>query len=247
MLRTVIIAGLFASSSVAAHAADPVKNIVIVHGAFVDGSGWKAVSDILQKDGYTVSIVQDPMTSLEDDVAATNRIIDRQTGPVVLVGHSYGGMVITEAGNNPKVTSLVYVAAAEPDAGESAFQLLSSKPGASKGIAPSKDGFLFLDPAVFHADFAADVPAPVVQFMAISQMPAAAKAFMTPVTSPAWKTKPSWGIVATKDRTINPDLERMMYKRADAHTSEIVSSHAVYLSQPRAVATVIEQAAGSAK
>jgi len=230
-------------SALAAPTTGAVRNIVLVHGAFADGSGWKAVATLLQKDGYTVSVVQQPMTSLEDDVIATNRILDRQSGPAVLVGHSYGGGIITVAGNNPKVASLVYVAAFAPDEGEQLGPLTQSNPPATKGIAPTKDGFLLVDPAVFPADFAADVPLPEARFMAISQMPTAAKAFGTPITTPAWKTKPTWAIVATEDRMINPDLERMMYKRAKATVTEVRASHAVYVSQPRAVANVIEAAA----
>jgi pimeloyl-ACP methyl ester carboxylesterase len=222
-------------------------NIVIVHGAFADGSGWKAVSDILTRDGYKVSIVQPPMTSLEEDVAATKRVLDRQHGPVVLVGHSYGGAVITEAGNDASVVSLVYVAAFAPDQGEVLGGLLQKTPGASKGVAPTKDGFLFMDPAVFDADFAGGVPKAQADFMARSQMPVAGKAFGTPITSPAWKSKPSYGVVATQDRVINPELERAMYKRAHAHVTEIKGSHVVFLTQPLAVAHVIEQAAHEAK
>ena len=247
MIRSAIVATalLAMTGTGSAIAAPAVKNVVIVHGAFADGSGWRGVSDILEKDGFNVSIVQEPMTSLEDDVAATKRVLDRIDGPVVLVGHSYGGFVITEAGNDPKVSSLVYVAAGAPAEGESAFGLLSTMPGKGTGIGPTRDGYLFIDPKVFHADFAADVPAATADFMARSEMPASVKAFTTPVTNPAWKTKPSFGIVATLDRTINPDLERSMYKRAGSTITEITSSHAVFLSHPRQVADVIEQAAAS--
>jgi len=224
-----------------------VVNVVLVHGAFADGSGWKPVADILRKDGYKVSVAQPPMTSLEDDVAATKRILERQDGRVILVGHSYGGGVITEAGNDPKVAGLVYVAAFVPDEGEALGALLQSKPGASTGVTPSKDGFLFLDPKVFAADFAGDLPKAAADFMALSQMPVAAKAFGTPITSPAWKAKPSYAIVATEDRIINPALERSMYERAHAHVTEIKGSHVVFISQPRAVAEVIERAAREAK
>jgi pimeloyl-ACP methyl ester carboxylesterase len=243
-------ASLAASLAVtAAHAAPAgaIKNIVLVHGSFVDGSGWKPVADILTKDGYTVSIVQEPETSYEDDVMATNRILDRQDGPTVLVGHSYGGAIITEAGNNSHVSGLVYVAAFQPDEGESVAALNARLPGASKGIAPSKDGYLFLDPKVFHADFAADLPKAQADFMAASQVPTSVKAFTTNITSPAWKAKPSYAIVATDDRAINPELERFMYKRSNSVTTEIKASHAVYISQPRAVADVIERAAHDVK
>jgi len=228
-------ASLTALSGHSAMAA-PAKTIVLVHGAFADGSGWKPVADILIKDGYKVAIVQQPMTSLEDDVAATSRVLDRQDGPVVLVAHSYGGAIITEAGNDSKVTALVYVAAFAPEAGEALGALLQKTPSASTGIAPSKDGFLFLDPAVYAADFAGDLPKAEGEFLALSQMPVAAKAFGTPITQPAWKAKPTFAIVSTQDRMINPDLERSMYQRAKAHVTEIKASHAVFLSQPRAVA-----------
>ena len=226
--------------------AEPAKNIVLVHGAFADGSGWKPVADILRKDGYSVSVVQEPETSLADDVAATNRILDRQSGPVVLVGHSYGGAVITEAGNNAHVARLVYVAAFAPDEGEKLGPLLGSIAPAANSIAPTADGYLLVDQAKFPADFAADLPAAEAQFMAISQVPINSSALGTPISAPAWKTKPSYGIVATQDRMINPDLERSMYKRAGAKVTEIKGSHAIFFSQARAVADVIEQAARSA-
>lgn len=237
------------ASGLPAHAAPAgaVKNIVLVHGAFVDGSGWKAISDILTKDGYKVSIVQPPETSLEDDVAATNRILDRQDGPAILVGHSYGGFIITGAGTNSHVKALVYVAAFQPDVGESLGSLGASKPPASTAVAPSPDGFLFIDPARFHADFAADLPMAVTDLMAQSQVPVSVKAAGATIAEPAWKSKPSYAIVATQDRSINPDLERSMYKRSHSMTSEIVGSHAVYMSQPKAVAAVIEKAAMSAR
>jgi pimeloyl-ACP methyl ester carboxylesterase len=227
--------------------AAPVRNIVLVHGAFADGSGWKPVADILKKDGYTVSIVQEPETSLADDVAATNRVLDHQTGPAVLVGHSYGGAIITEAGNNSHVASLVYVAAFAPDEGERLGPLTGSNPPAATSIGPVGDGYLAVDPAKFPSDFAADVPADTAQFMAISQVPIKADIFGTPIAAPAWKAKPSYGIVATEDRMINPDLERTMYKRANASVTELKGSHAIFLSQPRAVANVIEQAARAAR
>jgi pimeloyl-ACP methyl ester carboxylesterase len=223
--------------------AAPVKNIVLVHGAFADGSGWRRVADILGKDGYTVSIVQEPETSLADDVAATNRILDRQSGPAVLVGHSYGGAVITEAGNNAHVASLVYVAAFAPDEGEKLGPLLGSIAPAQNSIAPTADGYLLIDQAKFPADFAADVPAAEAKFMAISQVPVNGSILSTPITAPAWKTKPSYGIVATQDREINPDLERSMYKRAGAKVTEIKASHAVFISKPNEVARLIERAA----
>jgi len=234
------------SAPVAPARAEPVKNIVLVHGAFADGSGWRRVADILRKDGYTVSIVQEPETSLADDVAATNRILDRQSGPAVLVGHSYGGAVITEAGNNAHVASLVYVAAFAPDEGEKLGPLLGSIAPAATSTAPTADGYLMVDQAKFPMDFAADLPAAEAQFMAISQVPLNANVLGTPITAPAWKTKPSYAVVATQDRMINPDLERSMYKRAGAKVTEIKGSHAIFFSQPRAVANVIEEAARSA-
>lgn len=219
------------------------KNIVLVHGAFADGSGWRAVSDILTRDGYTVSIVQPPETSLEDDIAATNRVLDAQDGPAVLVGHSYGGAIITGAGNNAHVKSLVYVAAFQPDTGESIASLGAGKPAAGAPLKPSADGFLYIDPAAFHADFAADLPAATASFMARSQVGLSVKAATAGATSPAWKTKPSFAVVATQDRAINPDLERWMYQRSHAVVIELASSHAVYISHPAEVATLIEKAA----
>jgi pimeloyl-ACP methyl ester carboxylesterase len=231
------------SAAVAPARAEPVRNIVLVHGAFADGSGWRRVADILRKDGYTVSIVQEPETSLADDVAATNRILDRQSGPAVLVGHSYGGAVITEAGNNAHVASLVYVAAFAPDEGEKLGPLLGSIAPAANSIAPTADGYLLVDQAKFPADFAADLPAADAKFMAISQVPLNASILGTPITAPAWKTKPSYGVVATQDRMINANLERSMYKRAGAKVTEIKGNHAVYISKPNDVARVIERAA----
>ena len=231
------------SAAVAPARAEPAKAIVLVHGAFADGSGWKPLADILRKDGYAVSIVQEPESSLADDVAAANRILDRQSGPAVLVGHSYGGAVITEAGANAHVASLVYVAAFAPDEGEKIGALLGSIAPAADSIAPTADGYLMVDPAKFPADFAADLPAAEAQFLAISQVPVNAAALGTPIAAPAWKTKRSYGVVATEDRMINPDLERAMFKRAGARVTEIKGSHAIFLSQPRAVAKVIERAA----
>ena len=218
-----------------------------MHGAFADGSGWKAVSDILTRDGYAVSIAQPPETSFEDDVAATNRLLDRLDGPAVLVGHSYGGMIISDAGNNAHVQALVYVAAFQPDVGDSPGKLLQSMPAASNSIAPSPDGFLYIAQAHFHADFAADLPQATADFMARSQVGLSVKCLGATVATPAWKTKPSWAIVAKDDRAINPDLERWMYKRSGATTSEVAGSHAIYMSQAKAVAAVIEKAANAAK
>ena len=240
-----ILALAFATSIIAFSAqAAEVKNIVIVHGALADGSGWRNASDILVKRGFNVTIVQQPMTSLADDIAATNRVLDLQDGPTLLVGHSYGGMVITEAGHSPVVAGLVYVAAFQPDKGESLLSLASSKPAGGMNIRETKDGkYLYLDPAAFANDFAADLPKDDAAFLARSQVFASKEAFSAKVGDPAWKTKQSWSIVATDDRSINPELEREMAKRAGSTVTEIKSSHAVFASQPQKVADVIEKAA----
>jgi pimeloyl-ACP methyl ester carboxylesterase len=226
---------------------DAVKNIVLVHGANADGSGWRGVYDILTKDGYHVSVVQQPLTGLSDDVAATKRVIDQQDGPVILVGHSYGGTIITVAGADPKVRALVYVAALQPDVGETTSKLAASMPGdvPASDIKPTKDGFLFVDPTKFAADVATDLPSAQAEYMANAQMPVAAAAFDAPVTVAAWHDKPSYAIVATADRALNPELARWMYKRSGAKITEIKANHLVYISQPGAVASVIETAARS--
>ena len=228
----------FAQSSAA-----PVNNIVLVHGAFADGSGWKGVADILMAAGYKVSVVQHPETTLSDDVAATKRIIDMQGGPVVLVGHSYGGMIISEAGNHPLVKSLVYVAALAGDSGEDPKVLRAMKPPVTTNIVQAGDGFILRNPDSFPSDFAADLPSDVARFMAISQVPTSTKALSAPVTTAAWRSKPSWYVVATEDRIINPDLQRLMAQRAKSKTTEIKGSHSVFISQPAAVAQVIKEAA----
>ena len=240
-----ILALAFATSIIAFSAqAAEVKNIVIVHGALADGSGWRKASDILVTRGFNVTIVQQPMTSLADDIAATNRVLDLQDGPTLLVGHSYGGMVITEAGDSPVVAGLVYVAAFQPDKGESLLSLASSKPAGGMNIRETKDGkYFYLDPAAFANDFAADLPKDDAAFLARSQVFASKEAFSAKVGDPAWKTKQSWSIVATDDRSINPELEREMAKRAGSVVTEIKSSHAVFASQPQKVADVIESAA----
>jgi len=238
------IAAALMSTVVAPARAEPVKNVVIVHGAFADGSGWRRVVEILSKDGYTVSVVQEPLTSLADDVAATRRVLDLQQGPTLLVGHSYGGVVVTEAGDAPNVVGLVYIAAFIPDQGESALGLLQQTPAASKAIRATKDDFLYLDPAAFPADFAGDVAPAEASFMARSQTMLAAKTGAgATVTSAAWHQKKSWAMVATRDRAINPNLERSLAKRAGAETVEVQSSHAVYVSRPKDVARLIERAA----
>jgi pimeloyl-ACP methyl ester carboxylesterase len=232
-------------SMATAAAAAPVKNIVLVHGAWVDGSGWQPVYNILQKDGYHVSVVQEPLTSLQGDVAATRRVIDAQTGPVILVAHSYGGTVITEAGTDPHVVGLVYIAAHEPDAGETEASNGKRFPSATSklhAIETTPDGFTSLNPVDFPADFAADLPAAQAQFEAHAQMPTAAQVFTTPVTNPAWKSKPSWALVAGNDKIINPDLERFYAARAHSHVITVPgASHSVYESQPQPVAALIHR------
>jgi pimeloyl-ACP methyl ester carboxylesterase len=228
-----------------------VRNIVLVHGAWADGSGWRGVYDILVKDGYNVSIVQEPETSFQDDVAATKRVLAQQDGPCILVGHSYGGAVITEAGTDPSVVGLVYIAAHMPDAGENEaddgkrFPSDLSKSGAIKKTA---DGFTYLDPAQFHEYFAADLPAEQADFMARSQVLNLADNFKAVITTPAWRSKPSWMLVAGSDRAINPDLERWYATRANSHKVEVSgASHAVYVSRPKEVASLIEDAASHAR
>jgi pimeloyl-ACP methyl ester carboxylesterase len=241
--KSVAAAVALLSAAVAPVQAEPVKNVVLVHGAFADGSGWRRVADILGKDGYAVTVVQEPLTSLADDVAATKRVLDMQQGPTLLVGHSYGGVVITEAGNAPNVAGLVYIAAFIPDQGESAVGLLSQTSPANNDMRATKDDFLYLDPAAFPADFAADLPPAEANFMANSQAMLAKAAGGAPVTTAAWHQKKSWALVATRDRNINPDLERSMAKRAGSETIEVPASHAVYVSKPEDVALLIERAA----
>jgi pimeloyl-ACP methyl ester carboxylesterase len=221
--------------------------IVLVHGGFVDGSGWEGVYRILKKDGYRVSIVQNPTTTLADDVAVTKRVIAEQKGPVILVGHSYGGAVITEAGNDPSVTGLVYITAFAPDGGESVASLIKDPPPGAPvpPILPPQDGFLALDKAQFAASFAADVAPEKADFMANSQVPWGVAALSGAVSEPAWKAKPSWYLVATDDRMIPPAAQRLMSKRAGSTVVEVKGSHAVYVSQPKAVADLIEKAAKS--
>ena len=224
-----------------------VKNVVLVHGAFADGSGWEGVYRILKKDGFSVTIVQNPTLSLAGDVAATKRALAAQGGQAILVGHSYGGAVITEAGNDPNVAGLVYVAAFAPDKGESVGSLIKDPvPGAPvPPIMPPQDGFLFLDRAKFAASFAADVAPDAAAFMADAQVPWGVEALSGAVTEPAWRSKPTWYLVATDDKMIPPDAQRAMSKRTGAKVVEIAGSHAVYVSQPQAVAHLIEEAANS--
>jgi pimeloyl-ACP methyl ester carboxylesterase len=225
------------------------KNVVLVHGGFVDGSGWEGVYKILRKDGYTVAIVQNPTISLADDVAATKRIIAAQDGPVILVGHSYGGAVITEAGNDPRVAGLVYITAFAPDKGESVSSLIKDPPPGAPvpPILPPQDGYLFLDSEKFAASFAADVETEKAAFMADSQVPWGVEALSGSITEPAWKSKPSWYLVATDDKMIPPPAQRFMSQRAGSTVVEAAGSHAIYVSQPKAVAAIIEKAAGAAK
>ena len=222
-------------------------SIVLVHGGFVDGAGWEGVYNILKKDGYNVSIVQNPTTSLADDVAATKLVLSQVQGPAILVGHSYGGVVITEAGTDPKVAGLVYITAFAPDAGESVASLIKDPPPGAPvpPILPPVNGFLFLDQAKFRDSFAADVGDAKAAFMADSQVPWGVDALAGSITTPAWKSKPSWYLVATEDRMIPPPAQRQMAARAGATVAEAAGSHAIYVSKPEAVAALIAKAAKS--
>ncbi len=253
MLSTLAMATMALTASAIASAATPdtppgAKNIVIVHDAFVDGSGWHVVHDILIHKGYKVTVVQEPLTTLDADVAATRDVIDAQEGPVVLVGHGYGGSAITIAGARPKVKALVYVAAFEPDVGETVKQLSASMPEPRDDIRQSRDGHLLFDAAKFGTDYAGDLGTNRTNFMAVSQVPTTAAAFGgAPESVAAWHDKPSYAVVATDDLALSPDLQRWMYKRAGSKVTEVKASHAVYISQPEAVAQVIEDAALAAK
>jgi pimeloyl-ACP methyl ester carboxylesterase len=242
-----VFASVLGSAGVLGAQAKPagIKNVVLVHGGFVDGSGWLGVYKALRKEGYNVTIVQNPTISLADDVTVTKRAIASAPGPVILVGHSYGGVVITEAGNDPKVAGLVYIAAFAPDKGESVSSLIKDPPPGAPvpPILPPQDGFLALDKAKFAASFAADVRAEEAAFMADSQVPWGVEALGGAVGEPAWKTKKSWSLVATDDRMIPPDAQRAMSKRAGATVVETKGSHAVYVSRPKAVASLIMTAA----
>jgi pimeloyl-ACP methyl ester carboxylesterase len=239
-ISTMILASVFASNLLFAQT--PVKNVVLVHGAFADGSGWEPVYKILKKKGYNVSVVGNPNTGFADDVAATKRVLDRQNGPVLLVGHSYGGAIITEAGNHSKVVGLVYVAAFVPDANETLLQLLKAGPPApNSGILPPDEaGYIWYDAKKYHSGFCADLPKEQAEFLADSQIPVSASVFAATITNPAWKSKKTWYIVAEEDQTIPPDGERFMAKRAMATVTEIKASHLVLMSKPKAVADVIE-------
>jgi pimeloyl-ACP methyl ester carboxylesterase len=234
--------GLALGMALASVGHSAIKSVVLVHGAFADGSGWSLVAAVLEHDGYTVFVVQEPETTFEADVAATRLVLDR-SGPCVLVGHSYGGMIITEAGGHPSVKALVYVTAFQPNVGESAGALNSKMPPASNSITPVGGEFLQVKPESFPEDFAGDVPRPLAHFMAISQVPISMEAFGAKSTMAAWSSKPSYAVVAMQDRMINPDLERFMTSRAKSKTIELPGSHAVFLSHPKEVAELIERAA----
>ncbi|MFZ6649664.1 alpha/beta hydrolase [Undibacterium sp. TJN25] len=220
--------------------AEPIKNIVLVHGAWADGSGWKGIYDILKRDGYNVSVVANPDTGLADDIAATQRTLDRQNGPVVLVGHSYGGVIISHAGVDPKVKALVYIAAFAPDIGESAAQFLPKGPLPGT---PTKDGILFMDRPTYLAAFAPDVPQDVKEFMADSQVPIQLSGVTAKATTAAWKDKPTWYLVSQNDLIIPPDNERMFAKRMKATTEEVAGSHVQFVAHPQEAAKLIEAAA----
>jgi len=251
LIRSVLAAALtlflLLGSSVLSNA-QGVKNVVLVHGAFADGSGWKGVYTVLTKKGYNVTIVQNPLSSLEDDVAATRLALDKQNGPTILVGHSWGGVVITEAGNHEKVAALVYVAAFQPDQGETLLQWAQTAPPAPEGglLPPDDKGIVYYDKAKYHAGFCADISKADAEFMYASQGAFNIKCLTAPVTKAAWKTKPSYGIVATEDKSIVPSIQRTMYKRANSTITEIKGSHVVFISQPDAVANVIVTAATKA-
>jgi pimeloyl-ACP methyl ester carboxylesterase len=242
---------LFTCSALSAQTTDRIKNIVLVHGAWADGSGWRGVYDILVKDGYNVTMVQEPETTFKDDVAATKRILALQDGPVILVAHSYGGAVITEAGTDPSVAGLVYIAAHMPDAGEKESEdgkRFPSDLAKSTAIKKTPDGFTYIDPAQFHELFAADLPAEQAAFMARSQVFNLGDNFSAVIATAAWRTKPSWMLVAGSDRTINPDLERWYAERAKSHKVEVAgASHCVYISHAKEVAALIEEASTHTK
>jgi pimeloyl-ACP methyl ester carboxylesterase len=240
-----IAAFLIADNTHAQSASPPtgVRNIVLVHGALIDGSSWRGVYDVLTRDGYRVSIVQEPLTGFDDDVAATRRVLDRQDGPVILVGNSYGGQIITVAGTDPKVKALVYVAALQPDIGETSAAIYPPSPSASAHLMTTKHGFVTLDPTTFAADVAADLPKPLAEFMAHSQKPVFGDVFNAKLMTAAWREKPSYAIIASEDRELDPEVAQRMAKRAGSKVTLLKASHFVHISQPRAVARVIETAA----
>ncbi|HWZ04832.1 MAG TPA: alpha/beta hydrolase [Mucilaginibacter sp.] len=222
-----------------------VKNVVLVHGAFADGSGYRGVYESLTKQGYQVTVVQNPLTSLEDDVTATNLALDAQDGPAILAGHSWGGAVITQAGNHPNVAGLVYIAAFQPDNNETALQWFQTAPPAPENgvLPPDEKGIVYYDKAKFHAGFCGDLSEEDAEFMYASHGEFYAKCFVSPIADAAWRSKPTFGIVATDDKSINPEIQRAMYKRSNTKVTEIKGSHAVYISQPQKVAAVIAEAA----
>ncbi|MBB2147459.1 alpha/beta hydrolase [Pedobacter gandavensis] len=222
-----------------------VKNVVLVHGAFADGSGYKGVHEALTKQGYHVTAVQNPLTSLKDDITATNLALDALDGPAILAGHSWGGAVITQAGSHPKVAGLVYIAAFQPDNGETALQWFQTAPPAEEnGVLPPDDkGIVYYDKAKFHAGFCGDLSKEEAEFMYASQGAFYGECFVSPITNAAWRTKPTFGIVATDDKSINPEIQHAMYKRSNTKVTEVKGSHAVYISQPQKVAAVIAEAA----
>lgn len=225
--------------------AQGVRNVVLVHGAFADGSGYRALYASLTEKGYHVTIVQNPLTSLEDDVAATNVVLDKQDGPVILAGHSWGGAVITQAGNHPKVAALVYIAAFQPGKGETALQWLQTAPPAPENgvLPPDEKGIVYYDKAKYHAGFCADLSKEEADFMFASQGAFYAKGFATPITKAAWMDKPTYGLVATEDKSIAPEIQRAMYARSNTKVTEVKGSHVIFMSQPDAVAKVIVEAA----
>jgi pimeloyl-ACP methyl ester carboxylesterase len=245
VLTAALSGGTLESASAQSASKTGIKNVMLVHGAFADGSGWEAVAKILEKDGYTVSVAQPPETSYAEDQKYTRAAIDAMGGPVVLVGHSYGGSIISEAGNDPNVAALVYIAAFALDEGDSCASIEQALPQASKAFKPDSNGDWWIEQDHFAADFAADIPPAESHYMAISQVPISTDSFTHKVTKPAWKTKPTWYMVATEDRSINPDQERMMAKRAHAKTVEVNASHVAYMSHPQETAKLIEEAAAA--
>ena len=243
-LLLLVTATVLTTNSSAVAQTGRIKNVVLVHGAFADGSGWKALYNVLSKKGYNVTVVQNPLTSLAADVEATKQALDKQDGPTILVGHSWGGSVITEAGNHPKVAALVYVSAVQPDKGESALSQLQSAPVARESgiLPPDKNGIVYYEKSKFHGGFCADIPAAEAEFMFASQGRFFAKAFATPIANPAWKHKPTYACVATEDKTINPIIQRRIYARSKSKITEIKGSHVIFMSQPVLVAAVIEKA-----
>ena len=244
-MTALIVAASSSAQSAPSRIAD--VTIVLVHGALIDGSSWRGVYEVLTKDGYRVSIVQPPLTGLDEDVAATKRALDQVDGSVILVGNSYGGSIITVAGSDPKVKALVYVAALQPDVGETSAQVAPPKNHGGDDLRPTKDGFIFLDPAKYAADVGADLPKATADFMARSQMPIFGAAFGTKLTAAAWRDKPSYAIVATEDRELDPAIAQRMANRAGSKVTSLKGSHLIFISQPRAVARVIETAARAVK